>query len=110
MEKRSEKMLRLSELQKKIDEVAEEICNIEAHEDRYNYKDQNHEGCNHDNLHHEAFNFQDFCYDEASPLTLELQATPWPPLYRPPTLPMYGGLSDPKEFLMSYKATISSYV
>jgi hypothetical protein len=38
-----------------------------------------------------------------------LQATPWPPSYKPPQLPMYDGHLDPKQFLMSYKATISSY-
>jgi hypothetical protein len=38
-----------------------------------------------------------------------LQATPWPPSYKPPQLPMYDGHSDPKQFLMSYEATISSY-
>jgi hypothetical protein len=45
--------------------------NIEA-QDQYNYKDQNYEGHNHDNICHESFNFQDFIYDEASPLTPEL--------------------------------------
>jgi hypothetical protein len=39
----------------------------------------------------------------------ELQATPWPPSYKPPQLPMYDGHSNPKQFLMSYEATISSY-
>jgi hypothetical protein len=34
---------------------------------------------------------------------------PWRPSYKPPQLPMYDGHSDPKQFLMSYKATISSY-
>jgi hypothetical protein len=29
--------------------------------------------------------------------------------YKPPQLPMYDGHSDPKLFLMSYEATISSY-
>jgi hypothetical protein len=42
-------------------------------------------------------------------LAAELQATPWPPSYKPPQLPMYDGHSDPKQFLMSYEATISSY-
>jgi hypothetical protein len=84
MEKRREKMLHLSKLQKMIDKAAEEMLNIEAHEDQYNYKDQNHEGHNHDYI---------FCHDALTP---ELQATPWPPLYMPPTLPMYDGLSDPK--------------
>jgi hypothetical protein len=82
VEKRKEKMPRLSKLQKKIEEAIEETCNIESHENRYNYKDLCHEGRNYDNLCPEAYNFQDFLCDEASPLTLELQATPWPPLYR----------------------------
>jgi hypothetical protein len=48
-------------------------------------------------------------FDDASPLAAELQATPWPLSYKPPQLPMYDGHSDPKQFLMSYEATISSY-
>jgi hypothetical protein len=50
-----------------------------------------------------------FAFDDAFPLAVELQATPWPPSYKPPQLPMYDGHSDPKQFLMSYEATISSY-
>jgi hypothetical protein len=38
-----------------------------------------------------------------------LHAIPWPQSYKPPQLPMYDGHSDPKQFLMSYEATISSY-
>jgi hypothetical protein len=30
-------------------------------------------------------------------------------ILKPPQLPMYDGHSDPKQFLMSYEATISSY-
>jgi hypothetical protein len=37
------------------------------------------------------------------------QATPWPLSYKPPQLPIYDGHSDPKQFLMSYEANISSY-
>jgi hypothetical protein len=50
-----------------------------------------------------------FAFDDASHLAAELQATPWPPSYKPPQLPMYDGHSDLKQFLMSYEATISSY-
>jgi hypothetical protein len=32
-----------------------------------------------------------------------------PPSYKPPQFSMYDGHSDPKQFLMSYEATISSY-
>jgi hypothetical protein len=83
--------------------------NNEAHESLNNFRDQDYDGHDHDNLRHEVYNAQDFLYDEASPLTLELQATPWPPLYMPPTLPIYDGLANPKQFLKSYEATISSY-
>jgi hypothetical protein len=82
-------VLRLSELQNNINKAAKEMRNIQVQEDQYNYKNQNYEGHNHDNFRLEPFNLQDFLYDEASPLTPELQATPWPPLYRPPTLLMY---------------------
>jgi hypothetical protein len=58
---------------------------------------------------YEDFNYDNIAFDDASPLAIEMQAAPWPPSYKPPQLPMYDGYSDPKQFLMSYEATISSY-
>jgi hypothetical protein len=58
---------------------------------------------------YDDFNHDTFTFDDASPLAAELQATPWPPSYKPSQVPMYDGHSDPKQFLMSYEATISSY-
>jgi hypothetical protein len=58
---------------------------------------------------YDDFYHGNFAFDDASPLAAELQATPWPPSYKPLQLPMYDGHSDPKQFLMSYEATISSY-
>jgi hypothetical protein len=58
---------------------------------------------------HDDFHHGNFAFDDASPLAAELQATPWLPSYKPPQLPMYDVHSDPKQFLMSYEATISSY-
>jgi hypothetical protein len=55
------------------------------------------------------FHHGNFTFDDASPLAAELQAIPWPQSYKPPQLPMYDGHLDPKQFLMSYEATISSY-
>jgi hypothetical protein len=83
--------------------------NIKAHENLNNFRDQDYNGRDHDNLRREVYNAQNLLYDEASPLTPELQATPWPPVYKPLTLPIYDGPTDQKQFLMSYKATISSY-
>jgi hypothetical protein len=58
---------------------------------------------------YDDFYHGNFAFDDASPLVAELQATLWPPFYKPPQLPMYDGHSDPKQFFMSYEATISSY-
>jgi hypothetical protein len=56
---------------------------------------------------YDDFHPRNFAFDDASPLAAELQATPWPPPYKPSQHPMYDGHSDPKQFLMSYEATIS---
>jgi hypothetical protein len=58
---------------------------------------------------YDDFHHGNFTFDDASPLATKLQAIPWPQSYKPPQLPMYDGHSDPKQFLMSYEATISSY-
>jgi hypothetical protein len=58
---------------------------------------------------YDDFHHDNIAFDDASPLATELQVVPCPPSYKPPQLPMYDGHLDPKNFLMSYKATISSY-
>jgi hypothetical protein len=67
------------------------------------------EGPSHDYMWYEDLNHGNIAFDDASPLATELQAVPWPPSYKPPQLPMYDDHSDPKQFLMNYEATISSY-
>jgi hypothetical protein len=112
VEKRREKMLRLAELQKKIDEAAEEMRQI-TQDYKQGRRPQQRELCqkspSYDDVWYDDFNHGNFTFDDASPLATELQATTWPPSYKPPQLPMYDGHSDPKQFLMSYEATISSY-
>jgi hypothetical protein len=81
----------------------------EHQEHHQNQKDLWHEGQKHEDMWYEAFNHDNFPYDDASPLATELQAIPWPPLYKPPQLPMYDEHFDSKQILMSYEATISSY-
>jgi hypothetical protein len=111
VQRKKEKMARLADLQRQIDEASEEVRHlaqddqnrrpprIELHQEGFYNEDDWYEDFHHGNL---AF------YD-ASPLSTELQATPWPQSYKPPQLPMYDGHSDPKQFLMSYEGTISSY-
>jgi streptomycin 6-kinase len=100
VQRKREKMIRLADLQKKIDEAAEEMRHLtqddqnrrpqhkELHQDNSFNKDEWY-----DDFHHGNFTF-----DDASPLAAELQAIPWPQSYKPPQLPMYDGHSDPKQF------------
>jgi hypothetical protein len=76
---------------------------------RPQHRELRQEGLFNEDGWYDDFNHDAFTFDDASPLAAELQATPWPPSYKPPQLPMYDGHSDPKQFLMSYEATISLY-
>jgi hypothetical protein len=110
VQRKKEKMARLADLQRQIDKATEEVRHLAQDEQdrRPQHRELHQEGLfNEDgwyDLNHDTFTF-----DDASPLAVELQAIPWPPSYKPPQLPMYDGHSDPKQFLMSYEATISSY-
>jgi hypothetical protein len=104
-------MARLADLQRKIDEATEEVRNLVQDEQdrRPQHRELCQEGLFNEDGWYDDFNHDAFTFDDASPLAAELQATPWLLSYKPPQLPMYDGHLDPKQFLMSYEATISSY-
>jgi hypothetical protein len=104
-------MLRLASLQKKIDEAAKEMCHLtqDDQDRRPQHRELRHKSPINEDEWYDDFHHDNFAFDDASPLAAELQATSWPPSYKPPQLHMYDGHSDPKQFLMSYEATISSY-
>jgi hypothetical protein len=108
---KKEKMLRLADLQRKIDEAAKEMCHLiqDDQERRPQHRELRQESPINDDEWYIDFHHGNFAFDDASPLAAELQATTWPPSYKPPQLPMYDGYSDLKQFLMSYEATLSSY-
>jgi hypothetical protein len=111
VQRKKEKMLRLIDLQKKIDEAAEEMRHLtqDDQDRRPQHRELRQEGSFNEDEWYDDFHHGNFTFDDASPLAAELQAIPWPQSYKPPQLPMYDGHSDPKQFLMSYEATISSY-
>jgi hypothetical protein len=104
-------MTRLAYLQRQIDEATEEVRHPAQDEQdrRPQHKELHQEGLFNEVGWYDDLNHDTFTFDDASPLAAELQAIPWPSSYKPPQLPMYDGHSDPKQFLMSYEATISSY-
>ena len=112
VQRKKEKMARLADLQKHIDKAIEEVRHLaqDKQDRRPQHRELHQEGLFNDNGWYDDFNHAAFTFDDASPLAAKLQTTPWPPSYKPPQLPMYDGhYSDPKQFLMSYEATISSY-
>jgi hypothetical protein len=111
VQRKKEKMARLADLQKKIDEATEEVCHLtlDDYDRRPQHRELRQDGLFNEDEWYDDFNHGTFTFDDASPLAAELQAIPWPQSYKPPQLPMYDGHSDPKQFLMSYEATISSY-
>jgi hypothetical protein len=104
-------MARLADLQRQIDEATEEVRHLaqDEQERRPQHRELHQEGLLDDDGWYDDSHHGNFAFDDASPLLIELHATPWPPSYKPPQLPMYDRHSDPKQFLMSYEATISSY-
>jgi hypothetical protein len=111
VQRKKEKMARLADLQRQIDEATEEVRHLaqDEQERRPQHRELHQEGLFDDDGCYDDFNHGTFTFDDASPLAAELQAIPWPPSYKPPQLPMYDEHSDPKQLLMSYEATISSY-
>jgi hypothetical protein len=111
VQKKKENMLRLTDLQRKIDEAAEEMRHLtqDDQDRRPQHRELRQDNSYNDDEWYDDFHHGNFSFDDASPLAAELQATPWPPSYKPPQLPMYDGHSDPMQFLMSFEATISSY-
>jgi hypothetical protein len=104
-------MLRLADLQKTIDEAAEEMRHLtqDGQDRRPQHRELRQESPFNDDEWYGDLYHANFAFDDVSPLAAQLLATPWPPSYKPPQLPMYDGHSNPKQFLMSYEATISSY-
>jgi hypothetical protein len=102
VQKKREKMLRLADLQKKIDEAAEEMRHLtqDDQERRPQHMELHQKNSYNDDEWYGDFHHGNFAFDDASPLAAELQATPWSPSYKPPQLPMYDGHSDPKQFLI----------
>jgi hypothetical protein len=47
-------------------------------------------------------------YDPKSPLTHTPQTKSWPLAYNPQNLPRYDGNVDPRQFIMSYEATVAT--
>ena len=82
MQRKKEKMVRLADLQRKIDEATEEVRHLVQDEQdrRPQHRELRQEGLFNEDGWYDDFNHDTFTFDDASPLAAELQATPWPPI------------------------------
>jgi hypothetical protein len=80
VQRKKEKMTRLADLQKKIDEATEEVRHLtqDDHDRRPQHRDLRQEGSFNEDEWYDDFNHGTFTFDDASPLAAELQAIPWP--------------------------------
>jgi hypothetical protein len=80
VQRKKEKMARLDDLQRQIDEASEEVCHLTQDEQnrRPQYRELHQEGFVNKDDWYEDFHHGNFAFDDASPLSAELQATPWP--------------------------------
>jgi hypothetical protein len=88
VQRKKEKMARLADLQRQIDETTEEVRRLAQDEQdrRPQPRELHQEGLFNEDGWYDDFNHDTFTFDDASPLAAELQAIPWPPSYKPPQL------------------------
>jgi hypothetical protein len=86
VQKKKEKMARLADLQRQIDEATEKVRHLTQDEQnrRPQHRELHQKGFFNEDDWYEDFHHGNFAFDDASPLSAELQATTWPPSYKPP--------------------------
>jgi hypothetical protein len=86
VQRKREKMIRLADLQRKINEATEEMRHLtqDDQDRRPQHRELRQESPINDDDWYDDFCHGNFAFDDASPLAVELQATPWPPSYKPP--------------------------
>ena len=78
VQRKKEKMARLADLQRQIDEASKEVRHLTQDEQnrRPQHRELHQEGFFNADDWYENFHHGNFAFDDASPLSIELQATP----------------------------------
>jgi hypothetical protein len=100
VQRKKEKMARLADLQRQIDEASEEVRHLAQDEQnrRPQHRELHQEGFFNEDDWYEDFHHGNFAFDDASPLSAELQATPWPRLTRHASFPCTTGTQTRSSF------------
>jgi hypothetical protein len=80
VQRKKEKMARLVDLQRKIDEATERHLAQDEQDRRPQHRELRQEGLFNEDGWYDDFNHDTFTFDDASPLAAELQATPMAPV------------------------------
>jgi hypothetical protein len=80
LQRKKDKMHCLVDLQKKIDEADEEMRHLtqDDQDQRPQHRELRQESSFNEDEWYDDFHHGNFTFDDASPLVVELQATPWP--------------------------------
>jgi hypothetical protein len=89
VQRKKEKMARLADLQRQIDEATEEVRHLAQYEQdqRPQHRELHQEGLFNEDGWYDDLNHDIFTFDDASPLATELQAIPWPPIIQATSAP-----------------------
>jgi hypothetical protein len=89
VQRKKEKMARLADLQRQIDEATEEVRHLAQDEQdrRPQHRELHQEGLFNEDGWYDDLNHDIFTFDDASPLATELQAIPWPPIIQATSAP-----------------------
>ena len=99
-----QKVERMNQLKRQIAEASEALKQFQQEEGILDTIDLSFELGNRQSFR--QIPRQELFIDPVSPLSNHLQASPWPVGYRPTSLPAFDGQCSPKQFLLSYKATV----
>jgi hypothetical protein len=110
--KASEKLEKLNQAKEQIELIQREIDEMKEQEDSALWQESplQNSGPNRRTPKENFFagNGISQFVDSESPLSIGLQTAPWPPKFKPISLPKYNGFANSRQFLMRYESAVNS--
>jgi hypothetical protein len=110
--KASEKLEKLNQEKEQIERIQREIDEMKEQENNSLWQDspRHNSGQNRRTPKGNFFagNGISQFVDPESPLSIGLQTAPWPPKFKPVSLPKYNGFGNSRQFLMRYESAVNS--
>jgi hypothetical protein len=108
----SEKLEKLNQAKEQIEIIQREIEEMKEQENSSLWQDSPHQnsGLNRRTPKENFFTGNGISQfvDPESPLSIGLQTAPWPPKFKPVSLPKYNSFGNSRQFLMRYESAVNS--